>query len=384
MQKYLGTIIIGVLFPFVISAQNTYIVDLSGEGDFDTIHEAVESASDGDTLLVQSDQFIFNNTNGRIIIDKTLTIIGTGFNTVNDGGTELFDVTGGGFFDLASGSDESRISGFRMINQVTGTSISYPIIIRSGADEIEISQNIISVNTTSGNATLVYTSGENVLIKNNIFFGGEYHIYASGANTHVSNNIFGDRGTTSYYSIYEAAGGLEISNNLFTGIRGSILYFTYSGEAYSNVFISNSSNRIYYLSSATPTIINNGYFDNSDDAASSTDLDVSAVTNDPLFNNLEVDEDDPFDLVFFDSGNFDFSLKESSSYLNAGRSGSDYNNLDGSRNDIGIFGGPYPFTMVMGGSTIPTVSNFIISPTTVSPTGTITIQAQGRVSSGNN
>ena len=55
-----------------------------------------------------------------------------------------------------------------------------------------------------------------------------------------------------------------------------------------------------------------------------------------------------------------------------------FNDEDGSRNDMGIYGWIYPMGET-GAPTIPVVNSISVTPTTVSPSGTITINASGRI-----
>lgn len=73
---------------------------------------------------------------------------------------------------------------------------------------------------------------------------------------------------------------------------------------------------------------------------------------------------------FVDPSNNDFRLQSSSPCIDTGSVISLYNDPDGSRNDMGVYGGPNS----LGGSG-PIITNLIINPTSAEVGATITIQA---------
>ncbi len=52
------------------------------------------------------------------------------------------------------------------------------------------------------------------------------------------------------------------------------------------------------------------------------------------------------DPLFVDPDNYDFHLQSGSPGINAGNPGEDFNDIDGSRNDMGAYGGPDPLTIM--------------------------------------
>lgn len=72
---------------------NEFIVDNEGDGDFTTIQEAIDNASEGDFIWVYS-----GNYSGNIIINKTLNIIGIDQEYLNGNDTGNPYIWGGGAY----------------------------------------------------------------------------------------------------------------------------------------------------------------------------------------------------------------------------------------------------------------------------------------------
>jgi hypothetical protein len=57
----------------------------------------------------------------------------------------------------------------------------------------------------------------------------------------------------------------------------------------------------------------------------------------------------------------------------------EYYDTDGTRNDIGLFGGPKPYNETLGIPTIPLVRTISVTPGMVEPGGSLQLQATGRI-----
>ena len=371
MYRFVSLIAFVVIFTSMAQAQETHIVDLAGTGDFTSIHAAVEAASSGDTIRVQPDQYAFTADLGAIEVDKKLVIIGSGYMPVEDGGTELVDIPGTGFFDLTGSADGTVIKGFR-VQGAAGF-----LDTDAGASGITVEENLfidgIGVLNLAGSADTV---------RSNIFMGAQYNkIYATGANTQILNNIFSQNvtGYTNRSIVYIGNGsGVVVAYNLFldgtfngSGAAG-VNVFAGSPEVHSNGFVDCSGNSIY--NRTTGFVTNNAFYN-------STATGLNTITDGPDFVSFDVDNE-VLDLDAINENEFDFTLADGSAWIDAGRTGTPYLDTDGSRSDIGIYAGPVPFSDGRGAPSVPVVIDFQLSPTTVSPTGTITITATGRIGDG--
>lgn len=343
---------------------NTIVVDLAGGGDYTNIHDAVDAAEDGDTVLVYSGTFIIGAEEGIVSIDKELHLLGSGYDLPTDGGTKIQSSTG--IFDFTAAADGSTLRGFRLFG------VGAPLIGIS-ADDMIIEENHITNNYTSGTImqfysgvtadtlrnniignvannnwfySIVLSSTINVAITNNIIFKGAYYSaisHSSNTGTLIANNVF-----LNCYGGVASTGSATIVNNIFmSGGNGSQI----SGSA------SNSYNCFY-------NNINNG------------NTGIEPILENPDFEDFG--DSDSYLYTSIDDESYDFHLQASSPCIDAGNPLFDYFDLDGSRNDLGVYGWIFPIGTT-GAPTIPVVNSISVTPSTVSPSGTITIEATGRI-----
>ncbi|MEX0608421.1 MAG: hypothetical protein WD016_03695 [Balneolaceae bacterium] len=370
MYKNLGFFaLLLVVSATAVHAQTTHIVDLSGTGDFISIHAAVSAASAGDTIRVQPDQYPFTASLGKISVTKKLVIIGSGYMPVEEGGTELIDIAGSGYFALTGSADGTVIKGFRVQGAASFLSTE------SGTSGTTIEENLL----ISGSSVLTLAGSQDT-VRSNIFeTSGSSSVYTTGPNTQVLNNIFSASNVGNYggaVTVGTSGSGVIIAYNLF--LKGSFNYFQSGAinisagapEVYSNAFAGGTGSGLYNTASTFAT--NNGFY------GSVTSFGLNPVEAAPDFVEFDVDNED-LDIDAIDEANFDFSLADGSGWIDAGRTGTLYLDTNGSRSDIGIYAGPRPFADGRGAPSVPVVIDFQVSPTTVSPSGTITIKATGRI-----
>lgn len=357
-----------------LQAQNTHIVDLSGTGDYTTIHDAVAAASSGDTIRVQPDQYAFTADLGAIEVTKKLVIIGSGYMPVEEGGSELVDIAGEGFFDLTGSADGTIIKGFR----VQGATDF--LDTESGTTGTTIEENLF----IEGDNIIVF-SGSADTARSNIFVStGNVGVRTTGANTQITNNIFSKYSVSGNHQKLigiENGSGVIIAYNLFfkgtvSAFQGGAIHVSAGApEIYSNGFIGGSGAGLYSAGSEFST--NNGFYN------FNSTFGLNIVESSPDF--VEFDSDNESLLIEeIDEAQYDLKLASGSDWIDAGRTGTPYLDTDGSRSDIGIYAGPTPFDDGRGAPSVPVVIKFQVSPTTVSPSGTITITATGRIGAGSN
>ena len=78
------------------------------------------------------------------------------------------------------------------------------------------------------------------------------------------------------------------------------------------------------------------------------------------------------DPMFFNSENGDYRITSESPLIDAGAPDEIYNDLDGSRNNIGVYGGPQTWRLLG-----PVITNFQVTPDVVPQGETIRLQAGG-------
>lgn len=169
-----------------------------------------------------------------------------------------------------------------------------------------------------------------------------------------------------------ASGNAVLRNNLIVGNvapgEGGGVFVTGNARLYNNIIFSNIGNPVggIMISYATGEIINNTIVGDSTGG-------VAIVNSSVRFLNNIIFEHDLFDLLihesasqsivaycrfkeasltdtlgnisanplFIDSDNEDFHLYLDSPCVDAGHPGDEFTDMDGSRNDMGMFGGPY-------------------------------------------
>jgi len=297
-----------------------YLVDDNGSvADFSSIQDAIDAASDGDRIYVCPGTYA-----ERITIDKDIELIGVDgadstsidASTLGDGSVVFLAASSlvQGFTITGAKSDYYCFYGGGIkIAGILGQTTNYPII-----------QNNKIINNTGCKAGAIHLAGlgtangdhvdNSAIIRNNIIAGN----YSNTSNSPVmvncdytvdsviENNVFADNSTASGPGAIQVVG-----SGCSTNIRN-------------NIFYSNAS------SSSTMGIINdysggaeleyNCFHANSGDALTGT----GNLNSNPDFINER-----------------DYRLDTSSPCINTGDPDSSYNDLDGSRNDMGAYGGPY-------------------------------------------
>ncbi len=205
----------------------TITVKESGGADYEKIQEAIDAADEGDTIMVLEGWY------PEIVVDKTLTIIGSGWRTTMIQGYNENTIT--------INANWCNISGFRID---LGGDMYWKNVLIQG-NHTTIRHNKITNWEQNGYGVYAWCydgwTYENVTVENNIFVWSQYGIYLRDAsNSIIRNNSFDSSkitaislawgenlriedntcmygGTQAFYSSYIT--DLIIRNNVFS--RGS-------------------------------------------------------------------------------------------------------------------------------------------------------------------
>lgn len=326
---------------------------------YSNLQLAIDSASANDTILISASLTSY----GTASISKPgLHIRGAGFYSADDMTTKvdviyLYDGSAGNSAKNTkiSGIDIQTYlyiySGYNGSTENTG-GITGVLIERCKIKYLHFANNSYSgfneKNDTIRNCvfqngyiswTFYYNTFRynNIHIHNNIFSYSYLHCYYGSASSDmdsifITHNNFVNNYSYSFYQVY----GMKIENNIF---HNSVV----SG-AYNTSFV---NNLVYGATDSLPGVANYGFGNKNN-------------TN-PLFNG-------------YTSGNWtptsDFSLQSSSPAKNAAT-----NNTD-----IGITGGPLPFTKPTAPTRIPIVTEITFPNGHVKPTGsTLNVQFKARI-----
>ncbi len=201
--------------------------------------------------------------------------------------------------------------------------------------------------TSSKNGVGIYTGPTtNVTIRNNCVIGNG----GSGVRMNTGTGSSG--------------GIVAIINNVisYNAVAGIDCYSGNIGYAHNNIISNNGGTGIYfYYFDSSYRSYNNSYANKDGDYPSANTGDISV---DPSFI-------DPFKGIY--------TLQSTSLCKNTGRPGSADADPDGSRNDMGAFGGPDAVAFWPYSQGTPIITNLTATPTSVQKGGTITIKATGAV-----
>ncbi|MGA2624178.1 MAG: T9SS type A sorting domain-containing protein [Bacteroidota bacterium] len=317
--------------------------DGTSENPFSTIQDAMAHALAFDTVQVLPGIY-----NGRVIIKPYVSLTGSGPRvTVIQAGNDSGIITCKTRSSLTAFTIK-QIGPLTALCAVWAGDASPTIVGNVIIDASSPSRTAAAHKSTHGRypldaqADLIFANGGSPVVERNYIVGfagigidGSSTTYAS-----ISNNI-----------MVTAAGGIQVYNDaaafitnntiIVTGYDASPRYvcgegislFSYPpGDIRNNIIIGSSPSGGAGLIAGPATdyqrmiiAYNNVWnFQSTYEAVKTGPGNISA---DPLFTN---------------SATGDYRLKSGSPCRNAGDSRSSYNNLDGSRNDMGAFGGPHP------------------------------------------
>lgn len=361
--------------------------------DYPTIQAAIDAASSGDTILVSAGTY-----NESVNFNKSgVTLRGESKSAVIQGVSDLPAIT----CSNLSGGNKAKITNFTIYG---GPGAYYAIECGSTVSSLQIEDNFLSIKGISLNAgssvviknneinncrpiiaslhnniqiignTFKNTIGPNPpgisldsvtgLIKDNYFsqrWDGALYI-SNSSNVDVVNNIF-----TSCYAWNSNAGvnvtnsTVTIRNNLFrdghiysTGSSCGVYSSDSSVSIYNNLFFGNNGHRgvCAYINNSNFIAKNNIFTNNSSDSeiiyiggSGTQDFSYNNIWNNTASQDTTGVIFGPgniaLDPLFVDTNNF--GLGSSSPCRDSGDPAVEFNDLNSTRNDMGIQGGPYGF-----------------------------------------
>jgi parallel beta-helix repeat protein len=216
MDKRYGIRIVSVTI-FVLwfvgtASAGTWYVDDDGGADFTGIQNAIDNASDGDTIIVHSGVYYEN-----VVVGKSVTLKGIEYPIVDAGGE-------GNAIRLTA--DGITLVGFNVTN--SGNSISEAGIAVTSNNNIITGNN---VSNNNGDGIELYYSCNNTITGNNVSNNhldgiSLYYFSSSNNNTITGNNVCNNN--------CSGIGLWDSCNNTITGNNVSNNYHGISLSAYSN------------------------------------------------------------------------------------------------------------------------------------------------------
>lgn len=182
-------------------------------------------------------------------------------------------------------------------------------------------------------------------VQNGIYMDGSYSGFSYGLSTTIVNNVMS----------FNSLSGIANNNYMYSRPNISIS---------NNIIFSNGSYGIYLPWVGTVAISYNNVVGNASANYYGVVADAGDISLNPLFIN-------------YTNGNF--ALQSKSPSRNLGRPGSADANPDGTRNDMGAFGGPDAASFWPYPQGTPIITNLTITPSSVQKGGKIMINATGEV-----
>ena len=219
---FIGTCIIPAIAQNIektlpTSRGNWLYVGGSGPGNYTKIQDAIDNASDGDTVFVFDDSSPYCE---EIEIRKSINLIGENHNTVIDGMNEMAHC-------ITIWADYVTISCFSIINFLRGMYVS--------GDNAVIS-NILFTNNNLCGVSLIFT--KNSIVSNNIFKNSRIGLeLAESSNNLISQNeITGCEDGIHFY--IPASDNTIINNEITKNVNG--IYFKAFDWEYKAYIIENT------------------------------------------------------------------------------------------------------------------------------------------------
>jgi hypothetical protein len=348
-------------------AAQIHVVNPDGTGDFISIQEALDAPSvvNGDTIFV-----VFGVYNESVVVRKGVTLMGGGYYNPEGNPTHLFTTQGIGI-RFSTGANGATLEGFF----VQGHSSQKGVVIDSGVEDVRIHSNYLKTEF----ATALEMNGSvRTLVEHNFIEASTSNVVlgqSSVSNVIIRNNAIR---STSSFTLNISSGGeiLSIYNNIIIGTFAVLSPSSSNGSStiYGNITIATTGGTIYNIGGG-PFFF--GY--NHTHAPGGATLNNPSFmvpgafsTGDPLFVNHTLSA--PFDIA-----TVDLRLSEDSPAIDQGRIGPSFNDIDGTRNDCGVYGGPFPFRTGGGTPALPVVIALEVTPARVQPGGTIQIRVTGKI-----
>jgi parallel beta-helix repeat protein len=247
-----------------LSRGNTLYVGGSGPGNYTKIQDAIDNASDGDTVFVYDDSspYVENleiNTSISLIGEnKDTTIINGSIN----GSGDNFNVTIG----VSINADNVTVRGFT----IQSCNLSGIVLFSNNSS---ITDNILSNNYNGigmGSGDSILTPGYNT-IKNNLLIRDEVGLYVSGGRDNIiTGNVFSqtDAGIMVVLSMNN-----NISNNVISeGQRGVLIIGSYNTILYRNNISYNENVGVETMFTSSDKILQNNFIGNNISAKSAQSL----------------------------------------------------------------------------------------------------------------
>lgn len=280
--------------------------------EFKTIQSAIDAANGGDVVQVAAGKYMENiKLKGGVILQGA--------------GAALTIIDGGGKGNVVEGAKGSVIEGFTITN--SGKKGKIGDVMDVGISAKHAPMTIANCKIVGNNAGIrTYFSPSNI-VNNIIADNKSFGLYILYSDSSIKNNIIYNNGS---YGVFNSYSNPDVINNTilknFDGIYSEVSRVVVRN----NIIVSNRSSGIMWAEfpdaqeRVEPVLSYNLVWGNK--------------TN--LVNVSKAKGDVSKDPQFIDTAKWDVHLKKGSPAVNAGSEDKTEKDPDGSRNDMGAYGGP--------------------------------------------
>jgi len=329
----------------VINGEDTQIV-APGE----SIQAAINAANVGETVVVDPGTYHEN-----IRLRTGVNVVGAGHNAT------ILQGLGNSNVVTAINVTDARMEGFKITGSGSEPSLA-GVMINGGS--VEFSRNWIYANING----MRIVGNSSAIVRNNIFERNgsssdpylNYGVICLSSTPLIANNlVFNTRGAGMYFAWADSTGAQAINNTVADNTDYGIWCYSGANVTIKNNIIARNNTGISASAGAAPLISFNDVFGNTwlnynpqtGGLAAPGPGDISV---DPLFDTASVPP---------------YHLSYASPCINAGDPNPLFNDIDGSRNDMGAYGGP---SGVLGGIGPSVTTGFLFNNIGKIPTSEIT------------
>lgn len=289
--------------------------NLKVPSEYKTIQSAIDAAASGDYVKVSPGRYKEN-----IKLREGVILQGTGAGSTT--------IDGGGKGNVVEGAKGAVIEGFTITNSgkqgITGTMMDV------GVSAYQTPMTIANCRIV-GNNTGIRTYFASANIVNNVISDNRmYGMYILYSNPAIKNNIIHSNGSYGIYNSYSNPEIEVINNTIYKNFDG--VYSEISRVILrNNIIVKNNSTGIHWVEfpdaqneKVEPVLSHNLVWGNKNDYVNVSPA-KGDISKDPSFAGISKG---------------DVHLKKDSPALNGGSEGKEENDPDGTRNDMGAYGGP--------------------------------------------
>ena len=341
------------LFPIVFSFLFATIINVPG--DQLTIQAGIDASASGDTVLVQAGNYV-----------ESINISFTSLYIEAISGPESTSIYGIGqrTIQIDNSTDTCYVKGFTISGN---NNVQAGVFVE---DAVSILENLVISNIPDGRGVFCTTGSVTHIASSIISNNSDIGISAGGDaqvevfSTEIINNQ--NSGFYSQNSAYSYLKNVLIAGNEADAYGGGVYC---SGQAVidiENATITNNSSNTYGVGDGifagfgecTVSILNTILWDNGPEEISNDSGNSLSVLYSDIAGGWSGEGNIDSDPAFVDAGNQNYILLENSPCIDTGSPDPQYNDPDGTRNDIGA----YSFTHIFG-CTDPVALNFLPNAT---------------------